>query len=99
MDNNFPVPIMSERDLDVYDKYITTVENGYKSLPEFLKCHIGKLVKVEVAVLNRIETKVGILMDVGKDYLVLKLPECQSVIIEGSCIKFITVMHGGKNYR
>ena len=99
MNDNFPVPIMSEHDLDIYDKYITSPQFSDKSLPQYLNCHIGKFVKVEVAVLNRIETKVGVLMDVGTNYLVLKLPECQSVIIEGGCIKFITVMHGGKNYR
>ena len=99
MNNNLPVPIMSEHDLDVYDKYINSPETTHKSLPQYLSCHISKLVKVEVAILNRIESKVGVLMDVGNNYLVLKLPECQSVIIESSCIKFITVMHGGKNYR
>ncbi len=94
--DNFPIPLLNEKDLEIYDKYITEV--SVKNLPEYLKNHIGKPAKVEVAVLNRIETKVGILMDVGKDFLVLKLPECQSLIIEGGCIKFITVMHNG-NYR
>ncbi len=96
MNDSFPVPIINERDLEIYDKYIN--EDNVKSLPEYLKCHIGKPIKVEAVILNKIETKIGVLMDVGKDFLVLKLPECQSMIIEGSCIKFITVMHGG-NYR
>ncbi len=97
MNDSFPVPIINERDLDTYEKYIN-YGSEFKSLPQYLNCHIGKPVRVEVAILNRIETKIGVLMDVGKDFLVLKLPECQSMIIEGSCIKFITVIHNG-NYK
>ena len=99
MDDNFPVPLTNERDLDLYEKYINNADSGFKkSLPQYLSCHIGKPVRVETVILNRMDTKAGILLDVGRDYLVLKLPECQSMIIEGSCIKFITVIHNG-NYR
>ncbi len=98
MQDDFPVPIFSEKDLEIYDKYISK-ETASKGLSQYLTCHIGKDVKIEALISNRIEVKTGVLMEVGKDYLVLKLPKCQSVIIEGSCIKFITVMHGGKRYK
>lgn len=98
MDDSFPVPLNNERDLDLYERYINNADGGFeRSLPQYLSCHIGKPVRVETVILNRLDTKVGILLDVGKDYLVLKLPECQSMIIEGGCIKYITVIHNG-NY-
>ncbi len=97
MNDSFPVPIFNENDLEIYENYINS-EIPSKELANYLSRHIGKPVKIEALISNRIEIKSGILMEVGKDFLVLKLPECQSIIIEGSCIKFITVMHGGKRY-
>lgn len=109
MENKFPVPIINEKDLKVYEDFIK-VDNPKKQnlpkmytpetllnnvfLPAYLKMHIGKLVKIECLIGNRIETKIGTLLEIGADFLVIKLKEqCCSMVIEGSSVKFITIIH------
>ena len=84
-----------------------TVENGSPSgenalqrlsdkafMPAYLKAMIGKLVRVESLIGNCLESRVGILMSVGADYLVLKLYRgCSTMICEASSVKYITVIH------
>lgn len=108
MENYFPIPIMNEKDLKVYEDYLKKdhsknmkpVIKGSISqsvtnlvfLPAYLKNHIGKLVKIEVLVGNRMECRVGILLEVGADFLVIKLkPSGNTTIICGNIIKFITI--------
>ncbi len=64
------------------------------SLCDFLKDHIGKTVRVDFAIGNMRETKVGVLFKVGKEYIVLK-PQGnnKTVICDINSIKFITVIH------
>ena len=60
----------------------------------YLKNHIGKLVKVESLIGERMESRIGILMDVGFDYIVVKLNRnCCSMVICSSAIKYITIIH------
>ncbi len=60
----------------------------------YLKNHKGKLVKVESLLGNRLETRIGILFDVGANYIVLKLNRNScSMMIEASAIKYITIIH------
>jgi len=60
----------------------------------YLKNHIGKLVKTESLVGNCIEIRIGILLEVGIDYIVLKLStNCCSMVIPSSSIKYITIVH------
>lgn len=63
-------------------------------LPAFLNTMVGKLVRVESLIGGRLESRVGILMRVGADYIVLKLYRgCSTMICEASSIKYITVIH------
>ena len=63
-------------------------------LPAFLNTMVGKLVRVESLIGGCLESRVGILMRVGADYIVLKLYRgCSTMICESSSIKYITVIH------
>ena len=63
-------------------------------LPAFLNTMVGKLVRVESLIGGRLESRLGILMRVGADYIVLKLYRgCSTMICEASSIKYITVIH------
>lgn len=60
----------------------------------YLKKHIGKLIKVESFLGKHFESRVGILYEVGADYLVLKLNRNScSLVIEASSIRFVTIIH------
>ena len=60
----------------------------------YLKNHRGKLVKVESLIANRLESRIGILFEVGANYIVLKLNRnACSMVIETSSIKYITIIH------
>lgn len=60
----------------------------------YLKNHKGKLVRVESLLGNRLETRIGILFEVGANYIVLKLSRSScSMMIEASSIKYITIIH------
>lgn len=63
-------------------------------LPAYLKTMTGKLVRVESLIGGCLESRVGILLRVGADYIVLKLYRgCSTMICESSSIKYITVIH------
>ncbi len=71
---------------------------SYRSSPVYfqgyLKNNIGKLVKVESLLGDRLESRIGILLDVGSDYIVLKLyKSCCSMMIRSSSVKYITIAH------
>lgn len=81
-----------------------TVENPSKNnntcmtdtsyMPAFLNTMVGKLVRVESLIGGRLESRVGILLRAGADYIVLKLYRgCSTMICEASSIKYITVIH------
>lgn len=60
----------------------------------YLKNHRGKLIKVESVLGDRLESRTGILLEVGNDFLVIKLQRsCLSMMIPGSFIKYITIIH------
>ena len=112
MVNDFPIPIVSEKDLTVYEDYLKNDNNKQLSLaiknkshipetltnpvflPAFLKNHIGKLVKIESLIGDCLQARVGTLLQVGADFVVIKLNQnCSSMVIEGRSIKFITIIH------
>ena len=78
MQNNFPSPIVSEKDLTVYENYLN---NGSKPA-------------VKPISRTFVQARIGTLLEVGADFAVIKLGgSCQTLIIEGKGIKFITVIH------
>lgn len=63
-------------------------------LPAYLKTMTGKLVRVESLIGSCLESRMGILLEVGADYIVLKLYRgCSTMICDASSIKYITVIH------
>ncbi len=112
MENNFPVPIVNDKDLRLYEDFLksdnknqtalTTKNKSYVPetltnpvfLPAYLKNHIGKLVKIESLIGDCLQSRVGTLLQVGADFVVIKLNQnCSSMVIEGRSIKFITIIH------
>lgn len=63
-------------------------------LYDFLSSHIGKLLRVDFLIGDRLESRKGKLLNVGKEYIVLKLFQngC-TVICDINSIKFVTVVH------
>ena len=60
----------------------------------YLKKHIGKLVKVESLFNNRLDIRIGTIIDIGCDHIVLKLHSCCcSLVVPINSIKYITVAH------
>ena len=60
----------------------------------YLKKHIGKLCRVESFLGGNLESRVGILYEVGADFLVLKLNRNSStMVIEASAVKYVTIIH------
>ena len=60
---------------------------------EYLKKHIGKLVRVESLLSNRLEVRIGVLFEVGADYIVIKLFKSTcTMMIEASSINYITII-------
>lgn len=63
-------------------------------MPAFLSKHIGKLIKVETLIGNRLETKIGILMTVGAGFLVLRQYRSNNTMLcDIYGIKYITIIH------
>ncbi len=63
-------------------------------MPGFLKTMTGKLVRVESLIGGCLESRVGTLLQVGADYIVLKLYQsCSTMICESSSVRYITVIH------
>ena len=61
---------------------------------DYLKNHIGKLVRVESLVCERLESRIGILLAVGNDYIVIKPNRnCCSMMIGSQSIQYITIIH------
>lgn len=90
--------------LTVYqNKGLTAAKNDY-SVPKMLQSPVfsngylrknqGKLLKVESLIGNTLDTRIGILLDVGADYIAIKINNsCCSLLIPTASIKYITIIH------
>ena len=86
------------------------IENGSEeNLPEhlknpiffqcFLKKHIGKLIKAESLIGNQLDTRIGILLEIGSDYMVIKPGKnCVTTVIDLKCVKYVSIIHDN-NYK
>lgn len=102
-------PIVREEDLKYYEDYLNNISlpnKNSKSLTakkpienlefsqNYLQTVIGKLLKVEFLNSNSNDLKIGILLDVGMDYIIIKqYQNCCTVMIPTNNIKFITIIH------
>ena len=95
MEYNLPMSISCEKDLYHYEKYLKNeqiTDNG--AFNSYLNSIKGKLIKTETIICGRLECRIGILMEVGSDYIIIKpTKECVSTVIKLEDIKFITVIH------
>lgn len=109
MEKNLPCPIVNENDLKFYESHLNScradkpksqmctvmpqeIRKSY--MPDILRETIGKVVRIESLVGGCLESRIGTLIKVGADYVVLKLYQsCSTMICEASSIKYVTVIH------
>lgn len=95
MDNQFPIPITDETDLNYYESYLnrefSEITTPKPQLCAFLKAYIGKPVKIEI-ISNKTETRMGKLSQVGNDFLSLKAHNQTETIIPLTSVKVATVL-------
>jgi len=77
-----------------------SVAMQYSNMPDnsffygYLKSHKGKLIKAESLIGNKLESRIGILLEIGNDYIVIKLPRSNcTMLIKTAAIKYITIVH------
>ena len=93
---NMPVPSYPRGNNQMQNRGRITGNNisSPDMLHSFLTNHIGKLAKIEFLIGNKVETKTGILFNIGKEYIVLKPFKSNATIVcDIKTIKFITVIH------
>lgn len=89
----YPMQIENRRNAMQTQREPQSLENSI-FFQGYLKKHIGKLVKAESLIGNRLESRMGILMDVGIDFLVIKsMRNSVSIIIDLKNVKYVTVIH------
>ena len=95
MEYNLPMSISCEKDLSHYENYLKKDNiTQYSAFDSYLNSIKGKLIKAETIICGRLECRIGILMEVGSDYIIIKpSKECVSTVIKLEDIKFITVIH------
>ena len=63
-------------------------------LPAFLSKNIGKLVKIESLIGGKLESRIGILITVGANFIVLRqIRSNNTMICDSSLIKYVTIIH------
>ncbi len=101
MDGNIR-SIVNDRDLDYYEKRLNKI--SYENVSEditsksifghYMTSCKGKLVKVEICGGGCMQTKIGMLLDVGADYIVIREGNaCVSTAIPVANIHSITFVH------
>lgn len=96
-------PIVCEKDLAFYERKLcdmkpTNSSPETKSMYHHLMQHKGKLIKAEVVSNGCAHQKIGLLMDVGEDFIVIRIGNSAiSTVIPMKNLHCVTVMH--RNYR
>ncbi len=96
MNTDFPVPITSIDDLEIYENYLKEEFRNQtaptKNLKDRLKTLIGSLVKIDYPVGNRLESKIGRLLEIGEDFISINLQNGRNMVIGLNTVKFLTVL-------
>ena len=93
----YSVPV-SDQENDIITRVGTqnlpeTLKND-SYLPAYLSNNIGRWVRVDFLIGNNLEQEVGILMEVGASYIVLKSLEPDTIIVcDMFSIKFVTIIY------
>lgn len=92
MDDNFPIPIFSEKDLTVYENYLNSLNNkpNNENFYGLLKANIGKSIKIYIVFGNQLAARQGKLLNVFSDYIVL-CKNREKLAIKLNEIKFLSV--------
>ena len=96
MNDNFPIPITTENDLNIYENYlIDEFEISPKpkhNLTDYLKSYIGKPIKIDCAIGNRLESKIGVLTQIGEDFIAITTQSKRNMLTRLENIKFLTIL-------
>lgn len=108
MPYQLPSHISCDKDLDIYEKYLKRETNNPSAknniinsahenftLLSYLNQNIlGRTVKVECLIGNYFQTKIGTLINVGIDFLEIKLNKgFENILIPINFIKYISVIN------
>lgn len=102
MQYRLPQPINSEKDLDIYENFLTANSPktviGYEAqaikpniFTDYLINKIDKKVRIDCFAGNFIQSKIGILINVGTDYLEIRSNNNSSTIIPLIYVKYVTI--------
>ena len=97
------VPLLSERPMTLSRQHNTDVSiaspnamqtmEAYDRIPPFLKNNIGRWARIDFLIGNGIEQRIGQIVEVGSNYLVLRAMEPETVVMcDLFSIKFATVI-------
>ncbi len=106
--SEFLQSISSEKDLEPYENYLQRNRNiGLKKenvytptqlkyglyMPSFLSGFIGKTVKIESIIGNKLDVKAGVLTTVGTGFVVIREYRTNNTVIcDINTIKYVTVI-------
>ena len=99
MQQNFPECIKNDKDLMYYERHLKSMANmreeSNDSLSKYHKNMIGKMVKVESLIGNRLMHRVGTLLEINDHHIVIKPSKnAVTVMIPMNSVKYVTVIHG-----
>lgn len=102
MQQNFPDCIKNDKDLIHYERHLRSMDSirnesndSMVSAVERHKNFIGKMVKVESLVGNRLMCKIGVLVEVSSHHIIIKIPKTSmTVMIPMDTVKYVTIIHG-----
>ncbi len=96
MNDNFPIPITTENDLSFYEDYLLAEfdvsPKPTPNLTDYLGAYIGKPIKIDCTVGNRLESKIGTLTNVGEDFIAINLQNGKNMVIALNTVKFLTIL-------
>lgn len=101
MQQNFPDYIKNDKDLMYYERHLRSMDHikteSSDSAIERHKNFIGKMVKVESLIGNRLMHRVGVLLEVSSHHIIIKIPKTSmTVMIPMDSVKYVTIIHGCK---
>ena len=78
--------------------YLSQSLNNDNLFHGYLGKNLGRWMKIECDIGGNIITKIGQLIKVGAGFVVLKLNTnpVSSIVCETNCIKFVTILYGGR---
>lgn len=95
MNEAFPSPITNEADLDFYENYLQQEfkKPRHETLMQRLEAFVGCRLKTEYSIGNRSEIKIGKLLEIGQDFiLIAQAPNGQKTLVLSDSINAVTIL-------